>query len=193
MKHIDVTSNEAPNTNTSTQQKSSVNVNFPNNSGLISEDEYIVATLSEGVVNNLVSGEGFKTERAVLTNRRLYYYHKVGIFNSRTQDEKVNVKDITGAKIITYDPVVFLIMSIIVFVALIIAALSKINIEVFIAFFAVGLAFYFVYLITKKSHLRIEYPGGVINFSIKKYKTEKVYWFQKCIYAVKDHIDAENQ
>ena len=40
--------------------------------GLDAEDEYVVATLSNGVVRNLMTGDGVMSESIFVTNRRLY-------------------------------------------------------------------------------------------------------------------------
>ena len=144
------------------------------------------------MVDNILSGEGFKTEGAVLTNKRLYYSHKKGIINVYTQDEKVDVKDITGSKVTNFNPLGILILSIL---ALTVGGIFSILLEAPELMAASILPFLFlflflIYLFARKSHLRIEYAGGSIYFSVKKYKKENIRLFQKCIYIVKDNIDA---
>ena len=175
-----------------TKKNDKIDFNFPKNNGLVSNDEYVVATLANGVVSNLISGEGFKTEGAVLTNKRLYYTHKTGIVNIHTQEEKVNVKDITGTKIANFNPVGLLIMQILAMVAGIALAIIAEEEEMLVALLPAALLFLIVYFVAKKSHLRIEYAGGAIYFSVRKYGKESVQKFQKCIYAVKDHLEAKD-
>ena len=123
----------------------------------------------------------------MLTNKRLYYNHKTGILNIRAQEEKVNVKDITGSKITDFNPLGILILSILLLVLGIIFILDDTD---YWFFLPVALVLALVYYFAKKSYLKIEYAGGSIFFSVKKYGKENIQRFQKCIYAVKDHIDA---
>ena len=155
----------------------------------VNADEYVIATLENGIAMNLISGEGFRKEDAILTNRRLYYNHKDGIINVRECEEKVNVKDITGTKIASINPLGFLILSII---ALILALIVAAGSGVFGTFFAIlptAVMFFVLYLILKKKFLRIEYAGGAINFSVKKYGMQNIRLFQKSIHSVKDYIE----
>ncbi len=162
----------------------------PQNNSFISEDEYVVATLSNRLVSNILSGEGFKTEGAVLTNKRLYYTHKKGILNLRTQEELVNVNNITGSKISNYDPFGILILAVIMWpIGLILTVMYKTVPPVLICL-VLSCIFLVVYLLKKKSHLRIEYGGGAIFFSVRKYELEDIIHFQNSIYLVKDTIES---
>lgn len=62
--------------------------------GLDAEDEYVVATLSNGVVRNLMTGDGVMSESIFVTNRRLYYNYNSGIFTKDRVSERVDIKDI---------------------------------------------------------------------------------------------------
>lgn len=179
-------------TSADTMKDDRINIVFPNSSSFVSSDEYVVATLSNGMALNLISGEGLKTEDAILTNKRLYYNHQTGVFNISTQEEKVNVKDITGSKIASFNPIGILIMSILFFVVGIISILSRIFGFVQI-FLPIAFVLFLLYFITKKSHLKIEYAGGAIYFSVKKYGKENIRMFQKSIYAIKDYIDSNQE
>ena len=46
-----------------------------------------------------------------------------------------------------------------------------------------------LFFIVKKSHLRIEYAGGNINFSVKKYGLANVREFQRQIYIAKERLN----
>ncbi len=151
------------------------------NSIFVSEDEYVVATLKNGMALNMISGEGLKTEDAIITNKRLYYNHKTGVINVRSQEEKVNIKDITGTKIANYNPIGILILGALVLIVALIAKLW--------AMIPAALVFVVVYFLAKKCHLKIEYAGGFIYFSVKKYGMNNIRAFQKAIYTLKDSID----
>lgn len=154
----------------------------------ISKDEYEIARLSNSGVTNLVSGEGFKVEGAVLTNKRMYYNHKTGIINVHTQEEIVDLKDITGTKIANFNPVGIIILAIFLILAGVVLFLDTGNIEMIIPFIGLGIIMAAIYFITKKSHLRVEYAGGSIYFSVKKYGKENVLKFQKLIHAAKENV-----
>ncbi len=170
-----------------------ISINLPNGNDFVSKDEYVVAALTNGFADNVLSGEGFKTEGAVITNKRLYYNHRQGVINIRTQEEKIDIKDITGSKIANFNPLGLLILSILILLIGIIAALVEEDEEIFFAMLPAALVFFVAYICAKKSHLRIEYAGGAISFSVKKYGKENIRKFQKCIYAVKDSIEANKK
>ena len=154
----------------------------------VNADEYVIATLENGIAMNLISGEGFRKEDAILTNRRLYYNHKDGIINVRECEEKVNVKDITGTKIASFSPYGFLVISIILFiVSIILSALGAF--AAFLYLLPTVLIFLILFFVLKKKFLRIEYAGGAINFSVKKYGMQNIRLFQKSIHSVKDYIE----
>lgn len=159
------------------------------NGRFVSEDEYVVATLENGVMMNIISGEGFRREDAVLTNKRLYYNHKDGIVNIAECEEIVDVKDVTGTKITRFDPYGILIIAGLLFIAgLIINANGSGGPAMFFGIIlSVVAAFVFVFL--KKKYLRIEYAGGSIHFSVKKYGIQNIQAFQRSIYAVKDSFE----
>ena len=157
--------------------------NDQKNNTFVSDDEYVVATLKNGMVLNVISGEGLKTEDAIITNKRLYYNHKTGIVNVRSQEEKVNIKDITGTKIANFNPIGILIIAALAFIVALIAKVwALIPIALLIAVF---------FFIARKCHLKIEYAGGAIYFSVKKYGMNNIRAFQKAIYTLKDSMDAE--
>lgn len=155
----------------------------------VDADEYVVATLENGVMMNIISGEGFRREDAVLTNKRLYYKHKDGIVNITECEEIVDVKDVTGTKITSFDPYGMLIFAALLFIAgIIVDSNAHSGPWLFIGIIlSVVTIFLFVFL--KKKYLRIEYAGGAIHFSVKKYGIQNIQAFQRSIYAVKDSYE----
>lgn len=81
--------------------------------GLDAEDEYVVATLSNGVVRNLMTGDGVMSESIFVTNRRLYYNHNSGIFTKDRASDRVDIKDITGTKVNDFSPNLLLVLAVI--------------------------------------------------------------------------------
>lgn len=175
--------------NTTSDQKTRISTNFSPTNNFVSKDEYVVTSLSNGFVDNILSGEGFKSEGAVLTNKRLYYNHRKGIINTHTQEEKIDVKDITGTKIATYNPGGLLVLSILFLAVGVLLTIVTRSPSFWIAHLVFSLFFLLIYLFLKKAYLRIEYAGGVISFSVKKYGIESIRKFQKSIHAVKDYIE----
>lgn len=154
----------------------------PTNSMFVSADEYVVATLKNGIVSNLMSGEGLRNEEAVLTNRRLYYNHTDGFINIKREEEKINVADITGTKILDNNPRGMLVIAALLFLGMLLTGEGE---AIFMGVIA-ALVAVVIYFINVKKHFRIEYSGGHIYFSIKKYNMKTVREFQKAIYMVKD-------
>ena len=140
-------------------------------------NEHVVATLENGVMMNIISGEGFRKEDAILTNKRLYYKHKDGIVTITECEEMVDVKDITGTKITSFEPYGILIISGLLFIAGLIAN-SIIGSGLPILFgFLLAMIGIIVFVSLKKKFLKIEYAGGAIHFSVKKYGMQNIQSF----------------
>ena len=169
-------------------KRSDLGIAFSKGGDFVSADEYIVATLKNGVADNLFSGEGVKAEDAVLSNKRLYYKRKTGIINVSVREVIIDVDDITGSKIQLFYPVGMLILSVAVFVIGFLCSVVSKMLFLFIPFSVLAAFFSIMYLFWKKAFLKIEYAGGEILFSVRKYGLEQIREFQKCIYAVKDHL-----
>ncbi|MBP5249292.1 MAG: zinc ribbon domain-containing protein [Lachnospiraceae bacterium] len=169
--------------------------------GFISDDEQPVATLKNGWVANVISGEGIMKENAVLTNRRLYYNAKRGLLNIRKYNEKVNVEDITGTKIMGFNPIgvlvlsaIFFILGIVILVMEMIGQSKVLRIDDIVIDMwgmagiavGIGLLFLILFFVARKKRLIIEYAGGSINFSVRRYKMKNVQEFQSAIHFTKD-------
>lgn len=174
------------NNSVSAQQNGKINVTSSKNGVFVSDDEYVVSTLS---------GKNLETENVVLTNKRLYYNYTISsILTRRTQNEVVDVEDITGAKIANTNPIGALIIAALALVVGVFMAIANEDVEMLCIFcLPIAVIFTLLYLFLRRAHLKIEYAGGSISFLVKKYKNEKVKAFQKSIYIVKDSIDANNK
>ncbi|MGN0389492.1 MAG: hypothetical protein ACI4L2_01665 [Wujia sp.] len=148
------------------------------------DDERPVATLRNGMVLNLVSGEGFKNEQAILTDKRMYYNHKKGIINKFSTREIVDVKDITGTKIKDSKPYSLLILALLFPLAALIFEDIRGWIYMGLLIAAVIIV---VFFFTIKKWLIVEYAGGSIRLSVKKYSMKNIIAFQKAIYKVKEN------
>lgn len=152
-------------------------------STFVTNDEYTVATLSNSAVDNIFSGEGVTSEDAVCTNKRFYYKKKMGILNISRRVEIVDLKDITGTKITQENPLGMLILAVIATILSIVVAVALDEPPFMLP---LGLFFLVLYAVLKKAHLRIEYAGGFIYFSVKKYGLKQILEFQKSIHLAKD-------
>ena len=166
----------------------------PSGGIFVDADEKVVATLRNGILLNILSGEGLKGEDAILTNKRLYYNHRSGLISYVRVEEKIDVADITGTKISDSNPLGLLIFAILLAViAFVIGGIGIAQAQTAalapaFGIFLVALFFLIIYLIALKKHLRIEYAGGFIQFSVKGYKMENVRAFQKSIHALKEQL-----
>jgi len=151
--------------------------------GFINRDEGNAYSLKNGWVQNILSGEGFVKEDAVLTNRRIYYSAKQGILMIKKREEIVDLKDITGTKIFNYKPYGLLLSGgIFLLLGLILLGSSK-DLALFMVL--MGVAEFIVFAIRMKSVLTIEYAGGKIELSLKKYGLKNIRDFQRQIYEGK--------
>ena len=156
--------------------------------GFVEKGETPVATLSNGMVLNLISGEGLKNEQAVLTDERLYYNHREGLINRISTREIVDAADITGTKITDNKPYSILIVAILILIGSIIGASSADDGSILASGIIVAIIFLITFLVLIKKWLVIEYAGGRIRLSVKKYGMNNIIAFQKAIYRVKTEV-----
>lgn len=153
----------------------------------VDKTEVTVATLGNGFVLNMISGEGLKKEQAVLSDKRLYYNHKKGVIDTTSTRECVNIADITGTKI-TDNRQFSLVIIAIMFFLFGISFLTTGVTAGFWMFFVITIVFLLVYFFSRKKYLCIEYAGGCIRLSVKKYGMDNIIAFQKSIYKMKDSM-----
>lgn len=153
--------------------------------GLDAEDEYVVATLSNGVVRNLMTGDGVMSESIFVTNRRLYYNHNSGIFTKDRVSERVDIKDITGTKVRAFSPNLLLVLAVIA----IIGTMFFGGQVVIIIGIPAAVVFLIIWAASRKQELLIQYAGGHIAMNVQGYSRKQVMKFQSIIYALKDQVE----
>lgn len=176
-----------------TQQPAGANNNYYDNqvSGdvfdevFVEKDEKPVATLSNGLVLNLLSGEGLRNEQAVLTDKRLYYNHREGLINRISTREIINADDITGTKITDNKPYSLLIWAALIFIGTLITSIQSDDSTAIVFGIITAIVIVILFLALIKKWLLIEYAGGRIRLSVKKYGMNNIIAFQKAIYRVK--------
>lgn len=153
--------------------------------GLDAEDEYVVATLSNGVVRNLMTGDGVMSESIFVTNRRLYYNYNSGIFTKDRASDRVDIKDITGTKVNDFSPNLLLVLAVIA----IIGAMFLGGLGVIIIGIGVAAVFFIIWAASRKQELLIQYAGGHIAMNVQGYSRKQVMKFQSIIHALKDQVE----
>lgn len=152
--------------------------------GFVDPSERAVCSLKNGYGLNLISGEGWKSEDSVITDKRLYYYGDQGIISKVKTEEIVDLEDITGISITYFRPWFFILFGIISLIAGV--AVKEQLVQV--VFLISGLFLFLLFAVLSKSFLRIDYAGGSIRFSVKKYGLNNVRVFQRSIFTQKDKL-----
>lgn len=151
-------------------------------------DEKLKAVLGQGAVTSLVTGDGWAKREVMLTDKHLYYIHSKGIVNIESESDIVAVEDITGTKILNYNPYLYLIFGCLGIFFIIVAMVQDIDMDMAFACSIIGwclIPFFILYFIYKKKYLQVCYAGGNIQIKLHSYKMEDVIVFQKMIYAAK--------
>ncbi len=161
----------------------------------VNPNEIPLFSLKNGNMQNWVSGEGIKNEKAVITDKRLYYVNKKGIINVVSNDEKIDLEDITGTKIVERNPIFLLILAALAFLSLLFAGINAGDSEAVILITS-GLMSVLVlvalYACLHKKFLYIEYAGGNIHFSLIGYSKENIICFQNTIYLAKERLKSHD-
>lgn len=152
--------------------------------GFVDPSEKAICSLKNGYGLNLIAGEGWKSEDSVITDKRLYYYGDQGIISKVKQEEIVDLEDITGVSITYFRPWIFVIMGALLAIVGLVVKETMLR----AVFLGSGFGFLLFFAILSKAFLKIEYAGGAIRFSVKKYGLNNVRVFQRCIFARKDQM-----
>ena len=157
----------------------------------VDNSEYLVATLANGFADNFVGGEGFKKEDAYVSNKRVYYNSRVGVLNVTNIRNIVDIPEVTGTKLVDIKHWGLLIFGILFVIAgVVISAVSddEPSLSMLLPLIGFGIMLIISFFLSKKKHLRIEYAGGFLYFSVRKYRMQNVIAFQKAIYSEKDKL-----
>ena len=150
----------------------------------VDKNEVAIADLKNGFLNNILSGEGLMKENAIITDKRIYYNKKQGLLLRIEEWDRVDIDDITAVKIARAASAWFIVLGLIVAAVLVILKVQ--NYMIFApSAVIIGVL---IDLILSKNYLSIEYAGGYIRFSVKKYKMEHVARFQETVFRVKDSL-----
>lgn len=154
----------------------------------VDPSEYVTATLTNGFAENIISGEGLVKENAYVTNKRVYYNARHGVLNVTDVKNVIDIPDITGTRIISMKHLGLLILGALLFVAGIIVGAASGELAAALPMLSAALVLVLTFFITMKKHLFIDYAGGHISFSVRKYTLQNVVDFQKAIYIQKDFL-----
>lgn len=158
--------------------------------GFISSDEHVVCGLKNGFAANILSGEGFQKEDAVVTNKRLYYNNKRGLISIIRNEAIIDLRDVTGTKIMDYKFYGFLILAALLVIAGFALWLGfGWNASSLLYFIIPAIILVILYFILHISFLVIDYAGGSIKFSVKKYSIKNIREFQRSIYSSKEKLN----
>lgn len=163
--------------------------------GFVDPNEQPVCSLKNGFLLNLVSGEGWKSEDSVITDKRLYYYGSQGIISKIKCEEIVNLEDITGVSFMHFNPWILCIMGALcsfLAVCMIFAERTRTTPAAYVFLF-IGIALLLAFAFTRKAYLRVDYAGGSIRFSVKKYGVYSVRMYQRCLFIQKDLLEKKKK
>ena len=171
-----------------------------------SPDERQITTIGTGYIANFLSGGVVEQAGATLTNKRIYFSGKVfslndkGHLSSVKQRKIVNVRDVTGVGYIQYNPIQYIVWSILALISGIMtfaltgnqtrqgwepSGLGSGGIAIGILVFIVLIALFFLY---RKTLLSIEYAGGNIAFDARWLQSNEQDTFIRNIHLAKDKL-----
>jgi len=170
-------------------------------------EENHIASMSSSKLDNFLRGEGFRKEDVILTSKRLVYIYEKGLLNSEVGRSIVDVREVTGTKVVKSNRWWLLIFGGLFLLLGIIFSLAKgksidhsdmnilnfmFDMEAYSALNIIGrhmicwaIIFAIVYFFTYGRHLRVEYPGGVVNLTLKKYSYQEILDLQDAIFEAK--------
>ena len=162
--------------------------------GFVDPNEQPVCSLKNGFLLNLVSGEGWKSEDSVITDKRLYYYGSQGIISKIKCEEIVNLEDITGVSFMHFNPWILCIFGALCsFIGLYALGAGGGRNSAGYLFLGFGVMLLLAFAFTRKAYLRVDYAGGSIRFSVKKYGVYSVRMYQRCLFIQKDLLEKKKK
>ena len=175
------------------------NDNFDPRISFVEADECPVASLENGVIANMITGEGVKTEGIMITQRRLYYNFDVGVLKKRKENDVIELKDISATKLKSECNWWFVVLSFLNLFAVVISFFATnqkrgANYQLIVLFAFFTLFFLVMYFFSIHKSFRVEYAGGCISFNLRGYSLNNMLDFQKAIHFYKcklDHADSK--
>ena len=193
---IDTQASSAPGAPSTFQTPSQYSI--PADAWLVDPHEKIKFSLKNGYLVNVISNEGFISEDAVITDKRLYYnITSMGLVKYRTE-MKIDLEDITATTITDSNPVILLVLGALLGIAGVIGSISDAPIGLWIGFLVGALVLVAYWYMLRKTYFKIEYAGGSANglqpsgslyFSVKKYGMDAVRNFQRELHLAKSDLN----
>ena len=193
---IDPQASSAPGAPTAFQTPSHYSI--PADAWLVDPNEKIRYSLKNGYLINAISNEGFISEDAVITDKRIYYnITSMGLVKYRTE-MKIDLQDITATTITDSNPVILLVLGALLGIAGVIGSISDAPIGLWVGFLVGALVLVAYWYMLRKTYFKIEYAGGSSNgfqnsgalyFSVKKYGMDAVRNFQRELHLAKSQLD----
>ena len=159
-------------------------------SRLVEPDEYVVASLENGLAQNVLKGEGLKKESIFITQKRLYLTRSMGILSKQKVNDVIELRDISATKLLHTCNWWWLAVGILAAVGFCISTGlfggsgfgdKTMKIGLLIAF-AVSMLFF---LLSRNKRFTVEYAGGSISIRLRDYQMKNMLDFQKAIHRYK--------
>lgn len=155
----------------------------------VDSDEYVVKTLGNGYLQNIVTTGNAASTTAVLTQKRLYFsgvcFEKSGITWKKVKTSKIiDLEDITGTGFTYKSHIVFLICAIVSVILSVVSFIYDESAGGAILLF-ITIAFVIVWMVKRITLFNVEYAGGKIGFDVKWLNANVVSDFQKQIHRMK--------
>lgn len=166
----------------------------------IDPDEKAVASIGSGYLGNMAAGNGTEKGEAVLTQKRFYYRgrnYSGGLgkgMKLATEEGIVAVEDISYTMFTYVRPIGYLIFAIIMAVLTVIELIFAVSGEVGMGYVLillfVGIVFFVLYRVRKRSVFVVAFPGGSFGFNLSWNPSSELYEFQRQIHRMKDQAKA---
>ena len=170
------------------------NGGFDPHTPFVEADERPVASLENGVIANIITGEGLKTEGILITQKRLYYNFNVGILSKRKQNDVIELKDISATKlkdVCNWWYLIFCIVFVVAFIGILASGKNSLSVSAISAIpvFAAAVVMLILFFNSIHKSFRVEYAGGHISFDLRGYTMENMLAFQKAVHYYKCKLD----
>ena len=157
----------------------------------VDSDEYVVKTLGNGYLQNIVTTGSAANTTAILTQKRLYFsgtcYENKGLAFKKVKASKIiDLEDITGTGFLHKSHIVFLILAILCLMLAIGFASDFDDWGGLMILLLIAMVIFFLIWIFKRISLfTVEYACGKIGFDVKWLNINVISDFQKQIHRMK--------